>query len=229
MIPRIIHYCWFGNNPLPSCAIKCIESWKKFLPDFEIKEWNESNFDVMSHPYAKMAYEQKRWAYLSDVVRLIVVEREGGFYFDTDVELVRRPDELLNDPHVSAWFGWETSSFLNTGLGFAAEALHPAVSAMLMMYENRTEIKGCPQLNTEALIPFGLIGNGSRQTICEAEVLPTDYLCPYNDLTGVLKKTDRTISIHWFSKSPHGKFASYKSRITRQYHRIQELLGIKNY
>ena len=143
MIPKIIHYCWFGGNPLPSAAEKCIESWRRLLPDYEIREWNEQNFDVTSHPYAKMAYEQKRWAYLSDIVRLIVLEREGGFYFDTDVELVRRPDELLQDEQVSAWFGWENSRILNTGLGFAAEAHHPAVKAMLAMYDGLQEIKGC--------------------------------------------------------------------------------------
>ena len=229
MIPKIIHYCWFGGNPLPKSAQKCIDTWRKLLPDCEIKQWNETNFDVNSHPYARMAYEQKRWAYLSDVVRLIVVEREGGFYFDTDVEVVRRPDELLDDGTVTAWFGWENSQIINTGLGFAAEAHHPALQAMLGAYADRTEIKGCPQLNTEALLPFGLQLGGNRQTVCKAEILPTEYLCPYNDLTGVLRRTPHTISIHWFSKSPHGKRAFYKSKLTRIYHRLLQCLGIRNY
>lgn len=241
MIPKIIHYCWFGGNPLPASAQKCIESWKKYLPDFEIKEWNEQNFDVNSHPYAKMAYEGKRWAYLSDIVRLIVVEKEGGFYFDTDVELVRRPSEFIDSADstpsqlsstqstLSAWFGWESSRIVNTGLGFAAEAHHPAVQAMLRMYEGLTEIKGCPQQNTEALLQYGLKLNGERQKVCEAEILPTEFLCPYNDLTGVLKKTPNTISIHWFTKSPHGKKAYYRSKLTRIYHRIQEWLGVARY
>lgn len=229
MIPKIIHYCWFGGNPLPAVAKKCINSWKRHFPDYEIKEWNEKNFDVQCHPYARMAYEQKRWAYLSDAVRLIVIEREGGFYFDTDVEVVRRPDELLSDERVTAWFGWETAQYLNTGLGFAATPHHPAVQAMLGMYEGRTEIMGCPQLNTDALLAHGLIANGERQRVLEAEILPKDYMCPYNDLTGVLRKTDRTISIHWFSKSPHGKVAFYRSKVTRVVHRILELLGIRSY
>ena len=229
MIPKKIHYCWFGGNPLPAAAKKCIESWKKYLPDFEIIEWNEQNFDVNSHPYAKMAYEGRRWAYLSDVVRLIVVEREGGFYFDTDVELVRRPSELLEDELVSAWFGWETSEYINTGLGFAATAHHPAVKAMLEMYEDRLDIKGCPQLNTEAMLAHGLKANGERQRVLEAEILPKDYLCPYNDLTGVLRKTPNTVSIHWFSKSPHGKGAYYRSKFTRMIHRVLEIFGIKKY
>lgn len=229
MIPKIIHYCWFGGNPLPAAAKKCIESWKRFLPDFEIKEWNEQNFDVTSHPYAKMAYEGRRWAYLSDVVRLIVVEREGGFYFDTDVELVRRPTELLVDEQVTAWFGWESMRYLNTGLGFAATAHHPAVQAMLQMYEGRTEIMGCPQLNTEALLGHGLKTNGERQRVLEAELLPTEFMCPYNDLTGRLRKTPNTISIHWFTKSPHGKMAYYRSKLSRVYHRVQEIFGVARY
>lgn len=241
MIPKKIHYCWFGGNPLPASAKKCIESWKKYLPDFEIKEWNEQNFDVNSHPYAKMAYEGRRWAYLSDVVRLIVVEREGGIYFDTDVELVRRPTEFIGSVDstpsqlpstqstITAWFGWESQKIVNTGLGFAAEAHHSAVVAMLKMYENRTEIMGCPQLNTEALLAYGLNTNGERQTICEAEILPTEYMCPYNDLTGRLRKTQNTISIHWFTKSPHGKMAYYRSKLSRIYHRVQEAFGVAKY
>lgn len=229
MIPKKIHYCWFGGNPLPAAARKCIESWKKYLPDFEIIEWNEQNFDVNSHPYAKMAYEQKSWAYLSDVVRLIIVDREGGFYFDTDVELVRRPEEYLSDENVSAWFGWENHRIINTGLGFAATAQHPAVKEMLKMYDGLTEVKGCPQLNTAALHHYGMKIDGSRQHVCGAEILPVEFLCPYNDLTGVLRKTPKTISIHWFTKSPHGKFAFYKSKLTRIYHRLQELLRLKYY
>lgn len=229
MIPKKIHYCWFGGNPLPASAKKCIESWKKYLPDFEIKEWNEQNFDVNSHPYAKMAYEGRRWAYLSDVVRLIVVEREGGFYFDTDVELVRRPVELLESDEVTAWFGWETKEYINTGLGFAAAAHHPAVLVMLGLYEKQMEIKGCPQLNTEALLANGLKTNGERQTVLEAEILPRDWMCPYNDLTGVLKKTPNTFSIHWFTKSPHGKMAYYRSKVTQVWHRVQEVFGVAKY
>lgn len=229
MIPKIIHYCWFGGNPLPSSAKKCIESWRRYLPDYEIKEWNESNFDVTSHPYAKKAFEERRWAFLSDIVRLIVVEREGGFYFDTDVELVRRPEEFLNNEKVSAWYGWESKNYINTGLGFASEAHHPAIVAMLGMYEGRTEILGCPTLNTEALLPYGLQRNGTRQQICNAEILPVEFLCPYNDLTGVMRKTANTISIHWFTKSPHGKMAYYRSKLTRIYHRFQQWCGLADY
>ena len=219
MIPHIIHYCWFGGNPLPKAARKCIASWRHIFPDWEIREWNEHNFDVNSHPYAKMAYEQKRWAYLSDIVRLIVVEQYGGFYFDTDVEVVRYPEELLVQH--TAWFGFEIPEYINTGLGFAAEPHHPAVIAMLKQYEGLAAIIGCPQLNTEALLPYGLQRNGEYQIVSEAAILPIEYLCPFADATGILSRTDKTVSIHWFSKSPHGKFAYYKSKLSRILHRWQ--------
>lgn len=229
MIPKIIHYCWFGGNPLPKSAIKCINSWKKFFPDYEIKEWNESNFDVNAHVYTKYCSGTKKWAYLSDYVRLVIVERYGGIYFDTDVEVVRYPSELIKV--CTAWFGFESDNYINTGLGFAAEAHHPAIVAMRNEYEElwqgltREEemakaIVGCPYLNTKALTTHGMQLGGKRQNVLEAEILPVDFLCPYNDLTGVMSKTENTVSIHWFSKSPHGRLAWWRSKITRPLHRI---------
>lgn len=228
MIPKIIHYCWFGGKPLPRLAIRCKESWQRFLPDYEIKEWNETNFDVNAVPYTKYCYENRLWAYLSDYVRLFVVEREGGLYFDTDVEVLKNPQELLQSCH--AYFGWETPEYINTGLGFAAEMHHPAVKAMLAMYDGLVvdgeymceTMQGCPQLNTKALTPFGIKRDGTMQEVCDAMILPIDYLCPFCDATGEMKKTGNTISIHWFSKSPHGKMAAWKMKITRPLHRFME-------
>ena len=226
MIPKIIHYCWFGGKPFPKLAVKCKKSWETFFPDYEIKEWNEVTFDVNAHPYTKYCYEHQLWAYLSDYVRLVVVEREGGLYFDTDVEVVRKPVELLNG--CRAYFGWETLEYVNTGLGFAAEAHHPAVQAMLAMYEGLVKdgkymfdrMQGCPQLNTKALLQYGLKQEGSKQEVCEALILPIEFLCPFRDATGELNKTENTISIHWFSKSPHGKFAAWRMKLTRPLHRL---------
>lgn len=224
MIPHVIHYCWFGGNPLPKSATKCIASWQRYFPGWEIREWNESNFDVHSHPYAAMAYQEKRWAYLSDVVRLIVMEQYGGIYFDTDVEVIRYPQELLSE--YSAWFGFEIPEYINTGLGFAADPHHPAVQAMLHKYYNLETIIGCPQLNTEALADLGLIRNGEKQIVAQAAILPIDYLCPFHDATGVLNMTNNTVSIHWFAKSPHGRWAYYRSKVTRIYHRLLLLLHV---
>lgn len=228
MIPRIIHYCWFGGRPLPRTAQKCKDSWTRFFPDYEIREWNESNFDVWKHEYSKFCYEHKLWAYLSDYVRLVVVEEYGGLYFDTDVEVVRKPDELLAD--YVAYFGWETPEFVNTGLGFAAVPHHEAVRAMREKYDgllvdgkycyDNGKMWGCPQLNTLALEEWGLARDGSRQEVCGAEILPVDYLCPYTDATGELSLTDRTVSIHWFNKSPHGKVAVWRMKLLRPVRRL---------
>ena len=230
MIPKIIHYCWFGGKPLPKLARKCKKSWEKFFPDYEIKEWNEGNFDVNLLPYTKYCYEHRLWAYLSDYVRLAVVEKEGGVYFDTDVEVVKKPIELLTS--CQAYFGWETNEFINTGLGFAAEAHHPAVKTMMVMYDRLVvngnyvfdTMQGCPQLNTKALLPFGLKQDGTEQYVCDARILPIEYLCPFHDATGKLRKTNDTISIHWFSKSPHGKMAAWRMKIMRP---LRRWLGYK--
>ena len=232
MIPKVIHYCWFGGKSLPKLAKKCKASWEKFFPDYEIKEWNEQNYDVNAVPYTKYCYEHQLWAYLSDYVRLDVVEREGGLYFDTDVEVVKRPTELLQS--CRAYFGWETPEYINTGLGFAAEPHHPAVKAMLEMYEGLVvdgkymydRMQGCPQLNTKALISSGLKRDGSLQEVCNALIFPIDYMCPFKDATGELNKTKNTISIHWFGKSPHGRWVALRMKLTRPLHRF--FVYIKN-
>ena len=224
MIRKTIHYCWFGRGEKPKLAKKCIESWKKFCPDYEIIEWNEDNFDIARYPYAKYCLDNKKWAFLSDFVRLAVVEEHGGFYFDTDVELVSSLDDLLK---YEAFYGWENNTNVATGLGFGAEAHHKTVKAMTAAYlqkepdENgQIEMIGCPKLNTEALLDFGLELNGKRQNVGGAEILPADFLNPYNDHTGVLSKTENTVSIHWYSKSALKKSTIMKSRITRPFHRI---------
>ena len=112
MIPRKIHYCWFGRGEKPRLAQKCIASWKKYCPDYEIIEWNEDNFDVNRNAYTQMCYKEKKYAFLTDYLRLLIVEEHGGIYFDTDVEAVRSFDELLDNP---AFFGFENDRFVNTG------------------------------------------------------------------------------------------------------------------
>ena len=119
MIPKIINYCWFGKNPLPTSVKKCINSWKKYCPDYKIIQWDETNFDVKSNMFVKEAYEAKAWAFVSDYARLKVKYENGGIYFDTDVELVKNLDFLLKN---SAYIGIQQSEYLcNTGLGFGAE------------------------------------------------------------------------------------------------------------
>ena len=97
MIPKVIHYCWFGGNELPEKAKSCIESWKKYCPDYEIIEWNETNTDINMNPYTTMCYEQKKYAFLTDYIRLIVIQEYGGIYMDTDVEIINNLDSLLEN------------------------------------------------------------------------------------------------------------------------------------
>ena len=205
-------------------AQKCLNSWHKYCPDYEIIEWNEDNFDVERYPYAKYCLQNKKWAFLSDFARLVIVNEHGGIYFDTDVELLRTPDSLLE---YEAFYGFENSAYIATGLGFGAQAGHPTVKSMLEQYlllkpdkEGNYPLVVCPALNTKALVPFGLQLNGERQCIHGAEILPVDYLNPYDDPTGRLKKTANTYSVHWYSKSWMSKKTVLRSKLTQPLHRI---------
>lgn len=224
MIPKIIHYCWFGRGEKPKLAKKCIASWKKYCPDFKIIEWNEDNFEIEKYPYAKYCYENKKWAFLSDFVRLIVVYEYGGVYFDTDVEVIKPLENLLE---YDAFYGFENETNVATGLGFGAVPKHKTVEAMIQKYhELKRDNNGkyhlvvCPALNTEALKPMGLELNGKFQKINGAAILPVDYLNPYDDPTGRLNKTKNTVSIHWYSKSWMNKKTILRSKITKPFHRI---------
>lgn len=224
MIPKRIHYCWFGRTEKPRLAKKCIASWKKICPDYEIIEWNEDNFDLSQHPYLHWCYDNKKWAFLSDFARLLIVNQNGGIYFDTDVELLRRPDELLQ---YSAFYGFEDDAHINTGEGFGAEAGNSTLLSMIHEYEvlksdkeGAFPITKCPELNTKALLPFGLILNGQRQNVGGAEILPQDFFNPYDDPTGRLVETENTVSVHWYSKSWMDKKTILRSKITKPFHRI---------
>lgn len=130
-IPKVIHYCWFGRGEKPELFYKCLESWKKYCPGWEIIEWNEENFDVNFCPYASKAYREKRWGFLSDVARLQIVLENGGVYLDTDVELLNPIDELLE---YGAWFGYGSATEINTGSGFGAVKGHSFVGKLLNQY-----------------------------------------------------------------------------------------------
>lgn len=221
MIPKIIHYCWFGRGEKPKLAQKCIASWKKYMPDYEIIEWNEDNFDVNTIAYIKICYEKKNYAFLTDYLRLLIINEYGGLYFDTDVEAVRSFDNLLN---CGAFFGFETNKYVNTGEGFGAEAGHLVVRQMLKEYEPFLDglhgTIGCPHLNTEALLKFGLKQNGQLQNLGDATVYPAEYFNPYDDATGILKKTENTYSIHWYGKSWMDKKIVLRSKLSKPIHRF---------
>ena len=137
MIPKIIHYCWFGSNEKSEKIKKCIESWKKYLPDYEIKEWNENNFDIDSHPFVKAAYKAKKWAYVSDYIRAYVIYKYGGIYLDTDILVLDNFDRFLNN---RAFVGFENPQYPFTAV-FGAEPGHPLVKDMIEYYDRLDEYK----------------------------------------------------------------------------------------
>lgn len=225
MIPKIIHYCWFGNNPLPDSAKKCIESWKKFCPDYEIKEWNESNFDLNCMPFVKEAYEAKKYAFVSDVARLIVVNKYGGIYFDTDVEVIQNIDFLLTN---KGFIGFENDNYVATGLGFGSESDSYFLEEMIEKYkeinflneDGTFNLVGCPKINTKIMVNNGLKLNGEYQIIKGVVVLPAEFMNPLDSATGRINKTDKTISIHWYTQSWLRLSTRIRSKITKLFHRI---------
>ena len=206
MIPKVIHYCWVGDNPLPKSAMKCIKSWKKFCPDYEIIEWNESNYDFTKNQYMKDAYETKKWGFVPDYARLDIVHRYGGIYLDVDVEIVRSFDTLLN---YSGFAGFEAPSRINFGLGFGAEAGNTVIKEVMENYDNISftnsdgtyNLLPSPFINTKILENIGLKCDGSFQLIDNFAFLPVEYLCPKSFEEGIIRKTKKTYSIHHFDAS----------------------------
>ena len=225
MIPKIIHYCWFGRGEKPELAKKCIASWKKSCPDFEICEWNEDNCDYLSIPFMAEAYAAKKYAFVSDVMRLIVLEQYGGVYFDTDVEVVRDISPLLDD---EGFIGFENDQFVNSGQVMAAKAHHPVIQAMIEEYkklrftnaDGTTTPVGCPRLNTDVMERFGLIRNGREQVVAGIHVYSADYFNPMDSTTGKLTKTENTYSIHWYSMSWLPKRVQMKAKLGRILRRV---------
>ena len=205
-IPKIIHYCWFGRNPKPELANRCISSWNKFCPDFELQEWNEDNFDITTAPlYVRQAYEAKKWAFVSDYVRLYALIQHGGIYMDTDVELVAPLDAFLKH---SAFSGFEDSTHVPTGI-MACEKDFPLFLEFLRYYDNAAFILPDGTLNTTTNVTTitnicrkkGFIPDNKLQTIDGFTLYPKDIFCPLDYESGQLMKTANTVSIHWFSGS----------------------------
>jgi hypothetical protein len=221
MIPKVIHYCWFGRKEKPKLAKKCIGSWRKYCPDYEIIEWNESNFDVYQNAYTTYLYDNQKYAFLSDYARLKIIYENGGIYFDTDVEVIRSFNDLIDN---ESFFGFETEEYINTGLGFGAAEGNAAIKKMLEEYDpfldGKHGYKGCPILNTEALAEIGLVRNGQPQKHEDYVVYPADWFNPYDDPTGKLNKTENTHSIHWYAKSWMSGNARFRSIITKPLHRL---------
>lgn len=209
MIPKKIHYCWFGGNPIPEKDKKCIESWKKFCPDYEIIRWDESNYDIRKNKFISQAYDMKKWAFVSDYARLDIIYNNGGIYLDTDVELVKSLDILLEN---EAFMGFEKGRVVATGLGFGAIPHQKGIKLLRDSYDNlefvdkrgnqlSAEKTNCPIINSKVLTENGALMNDQMQNVLGITLYPTEYFCPLNSTTGELKCTDKTFSIHWYNMS----------------------------
>lgn len=204
MIPKRIHYCWFGRGPKPELALKCINSWRKYLPDYELKEWNEDNFDITKNQYVREAYENRKFAFVTDYVRLYAIYHEGGVYMDTDVEVVGSYDSFL---HHHAFSGFETDGFVQTGM-MAAEKESLWAKELMEQYDTRKFVQEDGSFdmttNTKVLIHYmlekGLIRNNKYQdfpNLCT--IYPSEYFCPKDHRTGKIKCTKNTVCIHHFA------------------------------
>lgn len=206
MIPKKIHYCWFGGKELPQEAKKCIESWKKYCPDYEIIEWNEKNYDLNKNDYVRYTYDNKKYAFLTDYVRLDIIYNEGGIYLDTDVELLKSLDPLLD---CKGYIGMEQIGTINTGQGFGAIRHHPFIKKNKEYYENcvyKDEngefIKNiCVPITTSILKEKGLVEKNVIQDVYDMKIYPVEYFCPKVLGTDKIIKTDNTYSIHHFESS----------------------------
>ena len=223
MIPKKIHYCWLGGKPLPPLAEKCIASWKKFCPDYEIVCWNESNYDFTKHPYMKQALEAKKWGFVPDYARLDILYQYGGIYLDTDVELVKCLDDLLE---CKFYAGFESEKVIALGLGFGAEAGHPLLKEMMDDYDNYSFINEdgnlnllpSPVIQTDLLLKKGLIfDTGNIQCLNnETTIYPVRYFAPKNGCFNRYILTPDTYSIHRYAASwmtAGGRFRAMFSKV----------------
>ena len=231
MIPKMIHYCWFGGNPLDEKAIHCIESWRRFFPDYEIIRWDESNYDIHKHDFVQKAYNDRKWAFVSDVARLDVICQHGGIYFDTDVEVIKSYGDILEKSPVG-FMGKDHQLYINTGLGFGAEKGHPLVKMLLDGYQHvdYDEYKqnlaaiACPILAKKILSENGIVSVEGIQKIMDITIYPHEYFNPLDHMTGKLLKTENTHSIHWYSDSWNSE---ENRKVKKRLQRFRSIFGEK--
>jgi len=212
MIPKVIHYCWFGRKPLPESALRCIESWKKYLPDHKIVQWNEDNFDVESVPYFSQAYKAGKYAFVSDYARFKVLHEMGGIDFDTDVEVVSSMDDVLSEgPYMGMERTLSGDVAVNPGLGFAAEPGMGLLAGLLERYSHMNFIKEDGTLNLTTIVRYttdilqenGYTAHDKRQSCGGFNIYPVDYFCPLDYRTGRLVRTSNTHTIHHYASTWH--------------------------
>ncbi|MGM9861455.1 MAG: glycosyltransferase family 32 protein [Muribaculaceae bacterium] len=231
MIPKTIHYCWFGRNPLPESAQRCIASWHKFLPDYKIVEWNEDNFDVNAIAYTREAYAAGKWAFVSDYARFKILYDHGGIYFDTDVEVIAPLDDIIA---AGPFMGYEIElsnkdfGSVNPGLGLGVTPGHSLYAEILTFYAGHHFLMpdgsydtqyAVVRITTDILLKHGLQPRPGKQTVAGVTIYPKDYFNPFDDATGRLHKTANTRTIHWYSKT-WCDTPGWQTRLSRWSHRV---------
>lgn len=230
MIPKVIHYCWFGGNPLPNSAQKCIVSWRKYLPDYEIKEWNESNFDVNIIPYTAEAYKAKKYAFVSDYARFWILYKYGGLYFDTDVEVIKNMDDIIAK---GPFMGCENEAKagatpaqlgvapglglgVNPGLGLYGEILNWYNTHHFITWTGVIE-KNVVDITTEILNKNGIeiLDEGVLKS-SGILIYPKEYFCPKDYITGEMNITDKTKSIHHYSATWVGNKRTFVDKVIKR-------------
>lgn len=220
MIPKIIHYCWFGRGEMPQLAKECIVSWRENMPDWEYKLWNEDNFDVNVNAYVKEAYEAGKFAFVSDYVRLWALYHEGGLYLDVDFEVYKPFDDLL---HWNAFAGFEGSKYNPLMMGVLASCPNGAwVKEQLDYYQDRHFVNSdgvCDlttnvQFVTSIMREHGFIQDGKEQDYMDLHVFPVDYFCP-KQTTGEYFRTEYTYCEHRGLNSWGGQRGGWKTNLGR--------------
>lgn len=227
MIPKIINYCWFGGKDLPEKDRKCIDSWKKFCPDYKIIEWNESNYDLKKNAYMNEAYTMKKWGFVPDYARFDIIYNFGGIYLDTDVEIIKPIDELITN---EAFMGFEDGINISVGIGFGAKPGNKIILGLRDMYENihfinsdgSLNLKPSPAYITDYLVAKGLKQNNSEQFIDNVRIYPRDYFSPKDYISEKINVTKNTYAIHLFN-------ASWKSPYQKRVMKFRRIIGEKNF
>lgn len=231
MIPKTIHYCWFGGKPMLKSAEKYLRTWKRYFPDWEIQRWDENNFDVNIIPYTQAAYRACKYAFVSDYVRYKALYDHGGVYFDTDVEVIKSFDDIIaSGPFLGIEKSSETENvYVNPGLCMCAEKNMKFYEKMLKVFE-RWEPSGSeigPLLvkeTTRMLVKEGWKRKDLIQKIDGITIYPNDFFNPMDDYTGKITVTHNTRSIHHYAKSWVNNYGPLRDRIAKLYHRFLLLL-----
>ena len=225
MIPKKIHYCWFGGNPLPELAQKCIASWKEFCPDYAIIEWNESNYDVSKNKYMYDAYQCKKFSFVSDYARLDIIYTHGGIYLDTDVEIIKPFDDLLE---LDGFCGIEKGSeYIALGLGFGASKGNQTIKLLLDEYENleflvngKMDLTPIPKITTKTLIDNGYKFQEENHSFGEMSIFKSEFFSPRGIVSEEINITENTYSVHHYDASWYSESQRYALNLRRKLSRV---------